>query len=385
MQVFKAFCKLAWSYKIAICIYFGICAFMTFMVASQYSDTKKEEKYGNESYHITVADEDKSALSKAFIGFLKKQHTVEETAYEPELVKDLLYYQEMSAYITIPKGFEEKHRDSEPLKVESLSDKGQAAGVFINMQLSSYLEGVARMEKTGLSLEEAIKETEETNDFSKFVKLEGKENTSSNTHSKFYSLLLFLPYAVMTIILSTVLPVILIFSQKDIKDRTDISAVSNVTKNIALVAGGALVSFIVFLALFAFTSLFLTDDLFTGKWLLAALNLFIFTIVTTTLLILISAFSFLGIQKAKDVITNIIGLGFSFLGGIFVPLSILGDGVKAVGKFLPTYWYAVSLEQIDKGVRFSGLLKNFSMELLFGVVCLALGIAISSARKNAMS
>ena len=391
MQVFKTFFKIAWSYKPGLFLYLGICAFMTFMVAAQFGNSEGEVKYGNESYHIAVVDKDHSTLSNAFVKYLKKQHTVEEKAYDKDLVKDLIYYTEISAYITIPDGFEKNHLEKNPLKVESLSDSGQAAGVFINIQLSSYLESVARFERAGFSLEDAVANTEKSVDFEEFVEIPGleKENSHPNNSisisangSKLYSLFLFLPYPVMTILLSCVLPVILVFREKEIRNRTSISAVSETACNIALAAGGAVVSLLVFLGLTIFTSCFLGEDVFHGKWAYAVLNLFLFTVVTAMLLILMASFSFLGIRKAMDVLTNIIALGFSFLGGIFVPLSVLGNGVKTVGKFLPTYWYAVSLERIDAGKGFSELAGCFSMELLFGVVCLALGLAVVNLRKS---
>ena len=38
-------------------------------------------------------------------------------------------------------------------------------------------------------------------------------------------------------------------------------------------------------------------------------------------------------------IANILGLGMSFLCGIFVPQAFLGNTVLAIGRFLPAYWY----------------------------------------------
>ena len=32
----------------------------------------------------------------------------------------------------------------------------------------------------------------------------------------------------------------------------------------------------------------------------------------------------------------------SFLCGVFVPLDIMGKGVKTVAHFLPVYWYEIS-------------------------------------------
>ena len=52
----------------------------------------------------------------------------------------------------------------------------------------------------------------------------------------------------------------------------------------------------------------------------------------------------------------------SFLCGIFVPQNLLSDGVLAVGKFLPAYWYivindmlALSEQTFDLHVYLQGL------------------------------
>ena len=44
---------------------------------------------------------------------------------------------------------------------------------------------------------------------------------------------------------------------------------------------------------------------------------------------------------AVNGINNILSLGLCFLGGIFVPLEMLGSGVQKISRFLPTYWYSV--------------------------------------------
>ena len=64
-------------------------------------------------------------------------------------------------------------------------------------------------------------------------------------------------------------------------------------------------------------------------------------------------------------LTNIIGLSFCFLGGIFVPLEFLGEGAKAIGRFvsgLPKteknvfvlrYWYVAPIDDIAEKLGFS--------------------------------
>jgi ABC-type multidrug transport system permease subunit len=90
-----------------------------------------------------------------------------------------------------------------------------------------------------------------------------------------------------------------------------------------------------------------------------------------------SSFSSEKLLKAKDMLINIITIAFAFLGGIFVPLELLGEDVKNVGRLLPTYWYAVGLEKIENGSALSDIASCFGMQAVFGVFCLAAGLAIS--------
>jgi len=77
-------------------------------------------------------------------------------------------------------------------------------------------------------------------------------------------------------------------------------------------------------------------------------------------------------------VTNIIGLSFSFLGGTFVDLTVLGDKVNAIGRFIPNYWYSVAGRKIwYDGAGFADVLPAFGIELLFGIVCLSVGLVFT--------
>ena len=75
-------------------------------------------------------------------------------------------------------------------------------------------------------------------------------------------------------------------------------------------------------------------------------------------------------------ITNIIGLSFCFLGGIFVPLEYLGNGAKSIGKFLPTYWYAEAIEKIKNGKGLADITNCLLIQLMFGIMVMAVGLAV---------
>ena len=48
----------------------------------------------------------------------------------------------------------------------------------------------------------------------------------------------------------------------------------------------------------------------------------------------------------QNAAANIAALILSFLGGVFVPLDLLGENVIHVGRFLPSYWYSTTADEI---------------------------------------
>ncbi|MBR6224078.1 MAG: ABC transporter permease [Lachnospiraceae bacterium] len=376
MQVFKAFFKLVWKYKIGMFLYFGLCAMMTVLVASQYDSDDKNSSYSNNSYTLIVKDNDNTKLSNAIVDYLKTQHDVEYHDYTEDELKDLIYSEFYTAYVEIPQGFMDKHLDEDALQIKTLYDTGKASGSFVILQLDSFTQGILRYENAGFDLDSAIKNTKKAVETENFVILNEKSD-DSDSNSKLYSLLLFLPYGIMSIVLWSLLPVVLKFSSKDIKSRTAISSISSHERALALFAGSMIVCACVYIAMLILSGCFLKEYLFTEKWYLAAFNLLVFTLVNGAFLMFFASFPSNSMLKAKDVLINIISIAFSFLGGIFVPLELLGNDVRNVGKFLPTYWYAVGLRKIEAGSSFADVASCFGMQAIFGVLCLAAGLAIS--------
>ena len=73
-----------------------------------------------------------------------------------------------------------------------------------------------------------------------------------------------------------------------------------------------------------------------------------------------------------------IGLSFAFLGGTFVPLTILGDEVAKVGRFIPNYWYSTACLRIwNEGAGLSDIIDCFGLQILFGVLCLSIGLVFT--------
>ena len=399
MQVYKTFFKVLRKYKISLIMYSAIMIFMIWIFASE--STSGSNEIVQKKYTLLVVDEDNSEVSKEFVSYLGKKHNLDDGEYTEDQIKDMLFYENISEYIVIPKGFGEEvnsvvesKKDGKDVSEEEFGsllqatyDDGMPRGIFINMQINQYLNAVTDYMASGDNMADASKKADEALDISEFVTFREEE---INVNEVKYASFLVLPYGILSIIFSGVIPVIVSFNEKEKKNRTNVSSIKLTARNISLVLGAATVAFVVATVFIAVITLKNGGGFaFTDSWWLSVLNTYIYTLTATLLLSMLTSFPIIaakGTTSASSIITVIVGLSFAFLGGTFVDLDILGEGVAKVGRFIPNYWYSVACKKIwYDGAGLSDLAGCFGLQLLFGLVCLAVGLAVTRYYGNKAS
>ena len=387
MQIYKTFFRVALKHKVSIILYFCIIVFMLLTMTGSQVDTSMGS-VSSKKYSIIVVDKDNSDVSKSLVSYLGTKHIIKDGNFTDDQIKTFLYYQRISDYIVIPEGFGDafekatKSGDQKDMSalLESTYDEAMPRGIFINMQINEYLNAVADYINLGSSLDEASAKADSSLDINRFVKMQKQE---IKDFSKIYNSFLVLPFGILTILFSGVLSVVISFNEKEKKNRTLVSSTKMTTRNIALVMGTLTIAVIVTSLLITIATLnYSTSYLFTNEWWLSTLNAFIYTISTTMLLSMITSLP-LGINKTGSAgtasfITCIIGLAFSFLGGTFVDLTILGEKVAVIGRFIPNYWYSTAIHKIwFESANFSDLTACYGFQILFGFVCLSIGLVFT--------
>ena len=76
--------------------------------------------------------------------------------------------------------------------------------------------------------------------------------------------------------------------------------------------------------------------------------------------------------------STVIGMGLSFISGIFVPLSLLNPVAISIAKFFPVY-YVISAAE-NPSTDFSSYAFNLGMVILFGILYVALAFSIQQIR-----
>lgn len=354
MQVFKTFAKVA-KKKFPNTITYFIVFFVLIIAMSFQADSSSSNQFCVSSVDICLIDEDQSMASQALCDYLGSiHHRVTLDSYDRESLQDNLYYYQIGYIVKIPSGFEERLRSGDYKNlIETSKRHDSASGYFVDCQIDAYLNSVAAYLANGFSLQDALADTNQSLERVPQVRSIRFADAAKSSGTLMYYFFQYLPYVALMILMCGLSPVLMTFHEKKIDARIHCSALANIRISSQLgLACFAYVFFIwiVFLVVaFALTG---PSQFFSAAGLMCILNSGVFMLIATAIALLLGSFNL--DMNIVNMVSNILSLGMSFLCGIFVPQSILGDKVLAIGRFLPAYW----------NVRVINMLSPFSDDTL---------------------
>ncbi len=335
MQVFKVFMKVLkknlFTAIVFIVVFMGIAAM----------NVANSEKPDSITFYTKVAvfDEDDSPESRAFSDFLDEKFGLKNTdSQDTDLITDLLYYEDISYALVINKGFSEKLAAGETDGLYGSYTVHDSYDKFIADQaVENWTKTVSAYVAAGMTTGEAVSlAAEDLLGDSQVSFAYDSSNGNPEFTEKFASYFRFIPYIVISAILSALCPVLMTMDRKDLRYRTNCSSVAPGSYTAQIFAGGGMFVLGVWLVIVVMGA-FYNKGIYQGAGWIAVLNSGIFSIITTAMAVFIA--SLITSQNILTLLTQVIGLGMSFLCGLFVPQSMLSDGVLTVARFLPVYWY----------------------------------------------
>lgn len=92
-------------------------------------------------------------------------------------------------------------------------------------------------------------------------------------------------------------------------------------------------------------------------------------------------------EELLNGVGNLLGMLMTFLGGAWMPLSLMGPAVQTVAHFVPTYWVNDAIGKALASDLTSAMLGDIACDLgvtvLFAVAIAAAGLALSRAKSRA--
>lgn len=336
MQVFNVFFKVLKKKMPVSLIY--IIVFVSIAIPMSKIGSK-DSTFKASKLDVCVFDEDGTTESAALTELIGKKHKLVEVENNKDAITDALYYESADYILIINKGYSEKLSAGETDGLFSTYHMHDSYGtVLMGQFLNEYTGAVCAYTAGGMDIETAIANAADAVSLEAEVEMASFEEGSGDPDfsRSFSSYFQYLPYILISVLMNSLCPVLLAFNRKDIKYRTNCSSVKANSYTMQIFAGSAVYIAVVWL-IFMVVAVMMNGGMLQGKALTAALNSFIFALVSASITIFISGFD--PSPNLVNLLTQIVGLGMSFLCGIFVPQSMLGDGVLAAARFLPAYWY----------------------------------------------
>ncbi len=92
-------------------------------------------------------------------------------------------------------------------------------------------------------------------------------------------------------------------------------------------------------------------------------------------------------EELLNGVGNLLGMLMTFLGGAWMPLSLMGPAVQTVAHFVPTYWVNDAISKALAADLTSTVLGDIACDLgvtaLFAVAIAAVGLALSRTKSHA--
>ena len=218
------------------------------------------------------------------------------------------------------------------------------------MIVERYIKVAKRYRGSTDSDEELFEKIDETLSKKADVEIISKMDTKTITRlTRYFN---FSAYSFIAISIYVISTILFIFKSEKINRRTIVGSIDYKKVNAKLLIANSGFCFIIWAIYFICARILIGEVAFSTYGIYFAINSLIFVICTVTLGFFVSHF-----VKSRNTITaliNIIGLGSSFLCGVFVPMEYLPEGVLKIAHVLPAYWFVKNNELIGSTEVFSG-------------------------------
>ena len=376
MSTFRSALRVAWRHPVYLVSYLAILSLMSVLVGRLVADQAAAAPSSYEPVRASVAvvDEDGSDLSRALASWAGGRFELVETNGAQE-VQDALARSLVDCVLVLPQGFGQKllgaaHTGDDLPNVQATYGADVQTGVLAAQEASQWvsLAGSAAVLEPDAGAcavgELATQAMGQRADVATLTNADAGDVRTSAGATTYFN---FSAYPIMSSVVVTVGLVLSVFSESEVRRRQGCAPVSPARLDASLL-GGCLV-----LAL--------------GAWAwTSVLGLAVFAISLTPLS-LAFMLSRLGLrEQGLNAAGNIGGMVLTFLGGAWVPLSLMSEEVRTVAHFVPTYWVSDAVTTLlgASALTASDLARvgtDIGVATLFAVAIAALGLALSRARR----
>lgn len=382
MQVYKTFFKISLRFFSATIIYLVIYSVLSIAIPKSTNSDGGALDFTASKVDIAVVDNDESEISKSLYAYLDANHNVIEIGTDKETMADELYSKTVNYILVINKGFGDNFVNGEyEGMLVSYEDPASNSAFIVAGQVETYLKTLKGYLAADYELTEALTLTGETIEISAEVEFANKAKQSPSVDSlRLY--FTYFPYITICMLINSLGPMLVIWNKPNIKKRTAVSGKSLTSRTFSLMFAAITYSAFIYVICLLFGIMVLRKDFFSATTGYYILNSTAFMFVGVAITYLVSQFC----KKTEmlNMWSNIIGIGMSFLCGIFVSRSLLPEGVVKFSKCLPAYYYISVTEELAayNGTLTATAWQSMLIQLLFALAIFGIAMVVVKAKER---
>lgn len=392
MNICKRALLIALRHPLYLVIYIGFLSTMGVLLMGEVSEDQTLALEPARA-RIALVDRDGSDVSAGLAEALAKTDELVSVEDEPLELQDALACGRVDAALIVPAGFGDElmaaareARDLPELEIATGSDAQAAALaghrasrwtslVAAHAALESDADGAATVNAAlaTTSLEPTVEVLE--------------SNKESNAASRLAFYLTFSSYTLTSSVIVVAGVVLAALGEADVRRRQLASPVSSWRMGLGSIAGcGVLtlgvVAWVIAVGMATSGASALLPNA-APQVALALVSFLVFSLVPLALAYTLAQCGF-G-EEALNAIANLGGMVMSFLGGAWVPLSLMEAGVQAVARFTPTFWmYDAVTRVLGARTVTPQVLATVGVDLgiiaLFAAAIVSVGLVVSRLR-----
>ena len=379
MIVFNAFLKILNKNKGMLIFYTLILAFITYV---NTQNLESSISFSAVKPDVFVINHDDSKISKDLVKYLDDNTNFVKLENNEEKINDAVFYRDVNYVIYIPENFGSDIMSGLKPTID-IKTTGDYNASYAEMLLSRYIKALELYSSKEKNEDKVIKNIRSTINAESDVSVYSKLDTQK--YSKMSLYFDFTNYSIIAALVYVICIVLVTFKNEKIYKRTIVSGMNYKLVNKYLLYSNLLLALFVYL-LYVLISFFIVGDImFTYNGLICLINMFIFTVCSTTFAMFIG--NLVTTKEAISGIINVVALGSSFLCGAFVPQSWLPDVVIFISHVFPSYYFirsndiAYKLESFDFNSLTPIIINNVIL-ILFSIVFIILSFNISKKKRE---
>jgi ABC-2 type transport system permease protein len=389
MQVFKAYFKIIKKNMPQMYIFLGIFAALS-VAFSSVGVGKATVEFTNSKPDIAVFSQDADTpLMKGFIAYLESNASLVSIANTDNGKQDALFFRKVVYILQIPAGYTDSLLNNGAVQLARKTVPDSMDSTYVDYLITKYINAVkAYTTYAPQASQEQIVQSVAA-DLSKnavvTMKEFGVKKAVTNNSVYFFN---YFAYSLFAIIMLGVSSFMLTFQDTDLRRRNTASPMTLRSMNTQLVMGNAVFAFAVWGILYSLAFVLFRESLLNISAVYYAINTILYTLVCVSISFLVGNLA--RSRNAQSAIVNVLALGLSFISGVFVPQSMLGETVLRIASFTPTYWYIranLLIEQADTASAFNiqFMTTEIGMQLVFTIVLFAIAVVIIRKRRTSNS